>query len=215
VEGYALESYPGPVYEDGIQAIIEALDSSPSPPTLICIGPLTNIAEVIQRSPGVVSRTRLVGMHGSFRRNYDGAEGAVAEYNVMHDVDAARAVFQAPWRDIAITPLDTCGEARLRGAHYAEIAQSRDPLLQAVIENYRIWLEGKPDNGSSSILFDTVAVHLAYSTEFLDMKSVRFQITDDGFTVEDSQGIPAHAALDWSDLAGFENDLKQRLTGDA
>lgn len=210
VEGYRLESYPGPLQRDGVRAIIEAVEASPQPLTLVCIGPLTNIAEALRRAPHIAARTRFVGMHGSIRRGVDGAEGAVVEYNVAQDIAACRAVFAAPWLGIALAPLDTCGRIRLRGARYAAIAESPDPLPRAVVENYRIWRGGDPAT-ESSVLFDTEAVHLAYSTRWLDMRHMSLSVTDEGFTVEDPQGAPAKVAMEWLDQDAFEEDLVRRL----
>lgn len=212
VDGYELDSYPGTLHRNGVQAIIETIETSPLPVSLISIGPVPNIAEVVHRAPHVVPRARFVGMHGSIRRHHDAGEGPIAEYNVAQDVNACQTVFAAPWLDMTITPLDTCGQIRLRGPKYAAITASRDPLTQAVIQNYRIWLNGKRD-AESSILFDTVAVHLAYSTEFLEMKRMCLRVTDGGFTVEDDQGTPVNVALNWTNLAGFEDMLVARLTG--
>lgn len=212
VDGYKLDSYPGTLHRDGVQAIIATIETSPVPISLICIGPLSNIAGVLHQAPHIAPKARFVGMHGSIYLHHDGGKGAIAEYNVKQDVKACQAVFRAPWLDMTITPLDTCGKIRLRGPKYAAITGSRDPLMQAVIENYRIWLNGKPDV-ESSILFDTVAVHLAYSTEFLDMKKMRLRVTDDGFTVPDNQGNPGNVAFDWTNLGGFEDALVGRLTG--
>jgi inosine-uridine nucleoside N-ribohydrolase len=216
VEGYGLDAYPGTLHHDGVGAMIAVIEESARPVTLVCIGPLTNLAEALRRAPHIAARTRFVGMQGSIRRGVDGAEGAVAEYNVAQDVAAFRAVLAAPWRGMALAPLDTCGRIRLRGARYAAIAESPDSLLRAVIENYRVWRGGAPAD-ESSVLFDTLAVHLAYSTEFLEMRRMRLRVTDDGFTVEDREGAAANVAeadvaMEWKDLAAFEEDLVRRLT---
>jgi inosine-uridine nucleoside N-ribohydrolase len=145
VDTYELESYPGTLHQDGVNAIIETIENSPVPVSLVCIGPVPNIAEVLCRAPHVAPKTRFVGMHGSISAHHDGREGAIAEYNVKQDIPACQAVFEAPWLDMTITPLDTCGRVRLRGPRYAAVTESRDPLMRAVIENYRIWLNGKPD----------------------------------------------------------------------
>lgn len=211
VEGYDLAAYPGTLHRDGVGAIIEIIEQSPEPVTLICIGPMPNIREALRRAPGIAAKTRFIGMHGSIRKHHDNANGAVAEYNVQQDIKACQAVFTAPWLDLAITPLDTCGRVRLRGPKYQAIVDSQDPLLRAVIENYRIWLNGKPDL-ESSILFDTVAVHLAYSTEFLAMEEMGIRVTDEGYMVPDNACRRIHVALDWLDLDGYETNLVNRLT---
>ncbi|MFO7870170.1 MAG: nucleoside hydrolase [Kiritimatiellia bacterium] len=212
VADYELESYPGTLHHDGVKAIIDTIETSRVPVSLVCIGPVTNIAEVLRKAPHVAPKTRFVGMYGSIRKHHEDKDGPIAEYNVKQDVKACQAVFEAPWLDMTITPLDTCGQIRLRGSKYAAITRSRGPLLRAVIENYRVWLNGKPDVGSS-ILFDTVAVHLAYSTKFLEMQKMGIKVTDDGFTVQNDDSNMVNVALNWTDLEGYENYLVQRLLG--
>lgn len=58
-----------------------------------------------------------------------------------------------------------------------------------------------------------MAVHLVYSSEFLDLRPLRLRVTDDGFTVPDGRGAPAEVALDWTDRGGFEARLIARLAG--
>jgi inosine-uridine nucleoside N-ribohydrolase len=82
VEGYRLSSYPGPVHEDGVGAIVDTIMRSPGPITLICIGPVPNIAAALVREPAIARRARFVGMHGSIRRGYGGSTEVSAEYNV-------------------------------------------------------------------------------------------------------------------------------------
>jgi hypothetical protein len=49
------------------------------------------------------------------------------------------------------------------------------------------------------------------------MRRMRLRVTDDGFTVEDREGAAANVAeadvaMEWKDLAAFEEDLVRRLT---
>ena len=212
VEDYSLDSYPGTVCRDGVDAIIKTIEKTPGTISLICIGPMPNIAEALRRAPHIAKKTRFVAMQGSMHKDSDGKAGPVAECNIVCAIKAAQEVYKGSWIDMTITPLDTCGIVRLRGEKYAAITQCRDPLVQAVIENYRIWLKGKPDS-ESSILYDTVGIHLAYSTEFLKMKKMRLKVTDEGFTVPDEKGVPVNVAIEWTNLDGFENELVRRLVG--
>lgn len=213
VADYALESYPGKVYQDGVQALIDTILGSAEPVTLICIGPVPNIAAALRREPRIAANCRFVGMHGSLRRHHDGGQGPIAEYNVVTDVPACQQVFCAPWIDMTITLLDTCGQVRLQGAKYQAVCDSPDPLTRAVIENYHIWLQGKPDGGRSSILFDTVAIHLASSTQYLTMETMGIRVTDEGYTVNDPTARPVKCAVEWDDLDAYEDFLVNRLTG--
>jgi inosine-uridine nucleoside N-ribohydrolase len=213
VEQYDLTRYPGTVYYDGVEALIQTIMASAEPITLVCIGPMPNIKDALEREPRIAARARFVGMHGNFRRTHHESGEIIAESNVKHDVAAAQRVFTTTWLDPTITPLDTCAQVRLRGDKYAKIARCTDPLARAVIENYRLWLQGKPDT-ESSILFDTVAVYLAFADNLLDMRRMDVRVDDAGRTVEDPQARPFNVALDWKDLAAFEDLLVERLTQD-
>lgn len=214
VESYELERYPGTVHADGVGAMVETILGSPEPVTVISIGPLPNVASALQREPRIAPKARFVGMHGSIRRQLAGEPGAVAEYNVVQAVGACQAVFAAPWISRTITPLDTCGVVQLLGKRYQRLCRCSDPLMQAVMKNYWLWAAAHPpfDPGrSSSILFDTVAVHLAYSTQFLSMQRQGIRVTDDGYTVIDPQAAAVHVAMDWVDLEGYCDFLVERL----
>ncbi len=132
-------------------------------------------------------------MLGGVRKGYGGSRIVMPEYNVKQDIDACRQVFAAPW-DITITPLDTCGLVVLKGELYQRVKNCSDPLIQAVIENYRIWLKrglfriNKAFKSKSSVLFDTVAIYLAISEDWVKIESLPLQVTDAGITKIDPNG---------------------------
>jgi inosine-uridine nucleoside N-ribohydrolase len=218
IKNYDLKSYPGKVHTDGVQAMIDLIMKSPKPITLIAIGPLPNIAEALKREPRIAERARFVGMHGSVRVGYGGSSSPAAEWNVKADPKSCRAVFTAPW-DMTITPLDTCGLVHLRGEKYAHVRDSKDPIANAVIENYRAWANSANDknlaklpDSASSTLFDTVAVYLAFSQSYCEMEDFKLTVTDDGFTRIDQSGKNIHTAAKWKNMSAFEDLLVSRLT---
>lgn len=216
VKDYDLARYPGTVHRDGVGAIIQTILESPEPITLICIGPVPNIQAALEREPKIATRARFIGMHGSVRKGYGGKPKPDAEWNVVANPAACRKAFTAAW-PMTITPLDTCGLVRLRGEKYRKVAQCKDPLVQALIQNYRIWRRAQdpqaPDEvDASSVLFDTVAVYLAISTELVRIERIPLVVTDKGFTVPDPKGKPIDCAIEWKDLGAFEDFLVERLT---
>ncbi len=135
------------------------------------------------------------------------------------DPQACRASFAAPW-DVTITPLDTCGIVKLEGAKYQAVRDCDDPLIQAVLENYRVWAENAPPWAqgldpavASTVLFDTVAIYLAFSEELLVMERLGVRVTDQGYTLVDDDARPINCAMGWHDLPAFEDFLVRRLTG--
>jgi inosine-uridine nucleoside N-ribohydrolase len=86
------------------------------------------------------------------------------------------------------------------------------------MENYRVWLKNREDHldqfeTQSTVLFDTVAVYLAFSEELLTMKKLSVSITDDGYTVINNKAKLVNCAVEWKDLSAFEDLLVERLTG--
>jgi inosine-uridine nucleoside N-ribohydrolase len=215
VEGYDLAGYPGRVHQDGVGALVETVMKSPEPVTVIAIGPLTTVAAALEREPGIAARARFVGMHGSVRLGYEGKAEISAEYNVKHDAPACRRAFAARWEK-TITPVDTCGLVRLRGGKYRAVAESPDPLVRLVIENFEVWKRcggWVREPGVSSVLYDCVAVYLAFAEDLLRMEALGLRVTDDGFTREDPAGPQVNCALAWKDLAAFEDLIVARLIG--
>lgn len=221
IKGYELAKYPGKVHEDGIGAFIDLVRNSPETLTLIAIGPVPNIAKALERAPDIASKLRFVGMHGSFRLGYGGSKKPAAEANVAVAPAALRTVLGAPWKDVLLTPLDTCGLVSLKGDAYQRIwSSTQDPLLRALIENYCIfaprvrWMHCDWFATASTTLFDSVAVYLAYDESLVNIETLRFDISDDGYTrLEDKGPFCARVATSWKDQAAFERHLAQRLLG--
>lgn len=216
LDGYALADYPGTIHEDGVGAMIEMLMAAPEPITLLCIGPVPNISAALAREPRIMEKARIVGMFGSVRVGYDGRNEADPEYNVYAAAEACRQMFAA-FPQVTITPLDTCGLVRLDGANYQKILACPDPLIQALIENNHIWAENVTwtyvdTSKQSSVLFDTVAVYLAFAEELLKMETLGIEVTDDGFTRINDKAKAIRVATEWHDLPAFTEFLVERLT---
>jgi inosine-uridine nucleoside N-ribohydrolase len=217
VKDYDLDSYPGKVHRDGVQAIIDTIMRSRESITVISIGPMPNVAAALQREPGIADRARLVGMYGSVRKGYGGSKDPSAEWNVKADAKACQRAMTTPW-EITITPLDTCGLVTVEGDRYQRLRNSKDPVASAIVENYRIWSKANKQGPEvaeqrSSVLFDTVAVYLAFSQRLCEMEQLGIRVTDDGFTRIDDQAKKMSVATEWKSLDGFRDLLVMRLTG--
>ena len=220
VDDYDLDQYPGKVHTDGVGAIVDMIMNSTEKFTLLCLGPLPNIAAALIREPEIANRVRFVGMFGSIYKGYMGAPDPISTFNIGRYSYSAQHVFTAPW-EMTVTPTDTCSVVRLLGEKYQKVLDCEDPLVQALIENYRIWKQSDELNDfyknldpdvESSILFDTVAVYLAFSEELLGMEKLGLRVTPDGFTRVDESAKSINCALEWRDLEAFEDFLVDRLT---
>jgi inosine-uridine nucleoside N-ribohydrolase len=218
IAGYDLAKYPGRVYPDGISALVDVVEKSPLPVTVIAIGPMHSLALALKRAPDIAAKCRLVGMYGSFDVGYGGGPPS-AETNVRVDPSALRVALSAPWRDVLLTPLDTCGSVSLGGERYHALwSATGDPMLRSLIESYCIfaprqtWMKCDYFATRSTTLFDCVAVYLAYSEELVETETITFDITDDGFTRRSATGaFRARVAIRWKNRDGFEAQLAGRL----
>ena len=217
VTDYDLKKYPGTVHTNGVQALIDTIMKSPQPVTLICIGPVPNIAEALKREPRIAKKARFVGMYGSVRVGYDGMKHPAPEWNVKCNPKACQAVFTAPW-DMTITPLDTCGIVTLTGEKYSHVRESQARIAADIIANYRVWAAADPKlpadmpTTRSSTLFDAVAIYLAIRQDLCVMEKLRLRVNDDGFTVIDPRAKEINVATSWKDLGAFEDWMVERLT---
>jgi len=220
VQDYDLASYPGTVYDDGVGAMIDMIDAAHEagePITLITIGPLENIQEALIRDPQMSSKTaKYVGMVGSVRVGYGGSPEISRECNAGK-VIGTKLTFAAGWPEMVITPIDSCGRVQLKGRKYQKVADCQTPMIRDLMENYRIWLahSGRTDwpVQASSILFDTVAIYLAWTDELLEMEQLPIWIDDEGYTrIDERRGRIINVATGWKDYEAFEDLLVERLT---
>lgn len=216
--GYDLAKYPGHVDADGIAGLIRCVMQSPEPLTIISTSGVPSLAAALSREPRLAPQCRFVGMFGSIDRGYGENSPPVAEWNVKVAPAALRQVLAAPWRDVLITPLDTCGVVSIAGEDYHAIwSATGDPVLRALIENYCIfaprvtWMRCDFFTTHSTTLFDCVAVYLATSEALVTTETLKLRITDDGWMRRDPAGLRVRVALHWKDRAAFEHQLAQRL----
>ncbi len=217
VKDFDLSKYPGKIYPDGVQAMIDTIMNSPEPITLIAIGPLPNVAAALEHEPNIAKKARFVGMHGSIRWSFNDKSKPQKEYNVVSFIKASQAVFTADW-DMTITPLDTCGKVLLHGDKYRKVRDCNSPITRAIIENYRVWAKSGNTYGAqvgtrSTTLFDTVAIYLAMKRDFVEMEKLGIRVTDDGYTAIDGKAKKVNCATSWKNLGAYEDFLVERLTG--
>ena len=123
--------------EDAVGALLQALEDSPTPVTVVAIGPLTNIARALQAAPQLGNRiAEIVLMGGSTER---GNHTPAAEYNIYADPEAADVVFSAGL-PVRMFGLNVCRQVLLAREHVDAVhawPQPRARWLAGHLEAYQ------------------------------------------------------------------------------
>lgn len=120
----------------GPAAIIRHAAARPGEITLVCTGPLTNLAIALNVEPELPNLLkRVVLMGGAYQ--VPGNTTKWAEYNIFCDPEAAAQVFETPFPDIIAIGLDVTHQCKLPNDIWHAIEEQADPvarLFRAVLE---------------------------------------------------------------------------------
>lgn len=125
--------------DHAVDLIISLIRQYPREITLLCIGPMTNIALAIRKDPSIIPLIkRVVSMAGSF--HFPGNATPSAEYNVFCDPHAYDVVLRAGF-DLTIVPLDVTYQCIFQPAHMARINQADDSVRKFIDDSTRFYME--------------------------------------------------------------------------
>jgi amidohydrolase len=170
---------PGPteqlVKEDASEFLYRQLKAHPGELTLLAVGPLTNIAELLTRHPDCKPWIkRIVIMGGSVRVGYDHKSKPEPEWNIVCDIKAAQVVFAAGV-PLVVAPLDATSNVPLGPEDRQRIFAAGTPLAKLEVL-YKLWGKKTP------VLFDPVAASLCFTERYCTMEELRLQVDDKGLT---------------------------------
>ncbi len=115
---------------------------------LHCLGPLTNLALLLDRAPQAAARLhRVIAMGGAVHE--PGNMGPKAEFNFAHDPEALDLVLKAGL-DLTLVPLDVTRRVRADAAWLARLARSPRPRAQAVAALVAAYFDATPGAGPES-----------------------------------------------------------------
>jgi len=108
------------VATSAVDYMIEKTREFPGEVTICAVGPLTNLARVLERDPAIVARVRQVVVMGG-AVYVPGNVSPAAEANFWNDPHAADAVLGARW-PLVLAPLDSTMPVVLTHAYFADLA---------------------------------------------------------------------------------------------
>jgi pyrimidine-specific ribonucleoside hydrolase len=121
--------------------MIDILQNSDEPITIVAVGPLTNIAEVIQKDPTITTNIKevyimggAVNIEGNVGQSGVGIQNKYAEWNIYIDPNAANIVLNAGVPTILV-PLDATGDVPVTRNFYKALEKSLNTPSSNLIYN--------------------------------------------------------------------------------
>jgi inosine-uridine nucleoside N-ribohydrolase len=184
-----------PVAAPAADFLADAIRRNPGEVTLVAVGPLQNIGDLVSKHPDVVRLVkRVVLMSGSIGPNAWSA-APVAEWNVKLAIPEAQRVYAAAW-PLTIVPLDSTTYVRLEDAERDALRKAGTPLAHALEALLRLWADGP---SSRMTLHDQLAVAEAQEPGryFGRCEAMPIRVDAEGYTrVDRSGGRPVSVCLD-------------------
>lgn len=179
VGGARLEPSPRTAEElRGPAAMIHYASQYPNELTLVCLGPLTNLAIALNVEPNLTRMVdKVVIMGGAFWTAGNVRPAKVAEFNLFVDPEAAAQVFAADWPSIWAVGLDVTHRAPLDAGVWAAIESAQSPAGRLVTDLYRSRVE-QPDSGTPYI-HDAMAVAAALDPDLIGWQDHAVAIATD------------------------------------
>lgn len=205
----------------GAQLIADMIMTNPGEMTLVALGPLTNVALAVSLEPRIAENVKQVVLMGG-AADASGNASATAEANIRNDPEAAKIVFEAPWkvtmvgldvtRKTIMTP-EYIDELCAAGNRYTDFIGRIVPHYMDFYHNY-VAMRGFFVHDSSAIayvvdptLFETRAMYVAVETH----SPVNFGLTAADWRPRSDQQPNVNVCVD-VDSERFLALYRQRLT---
>jgi purine nucleosidase len=179
---------------DAAGFILEEIKKYPGEITLVAIGPLMNVGEVIDRDAAMFRKLkRVVIMGGSVRRGYGefGYNETVPpspEWNILNDVKSAQKLFAAGV-PLYVMPLDST-QLKLDEVKRAFLFTRGTPVTDQLAILYHMWAQETPT------LFDPMAMAFVLKPELCPMTALHIRVDEKGFTREEPGAANTQVCLD-------------------
>jgi inosine-uridine nucleoside N-ribohydrolase len=166
-----------PGKQSAVELMYEKLKARPGEITIVAIGPLTNVAQLLKDHPEAKSLVkRIVFLGGSLEVGYDGKPPAVAEWNVRQDLAAVRTVFESGV-PLLVVPLDATTGMDISESQRQKLFAAGTPLASQLANLLELCEQER------ATLFDPAAVAVATDEAWGTRNSLQITIADDGRTI--------------------------------
>ncbi len=168
--GYATLPAPKqkPVRQHSVDFLIEKILAAPGEITLVCIGPLSNVAVALRKEPRIIAAVKeAIIMGGAIR--HQGNTTPLAEFNVYVDPHAAHMVFHSGM-PITLVPLDVTYQCALRPADVQRLRKINSPITEFIADSTRFYMEyhDQYQKIEGCIINDPLALALTFAPALCD-----------------------------------------------
>jgi len=205
--------------EPGVALLARLIGESPRPVTVVAIGPLTDIAMLVDEYPHTARKVERFVIMGGGTRDVLGNITPAAEFNIWFDPDAAARVF-AFGVPITMVGLNATHQALVGRSHLTRLFESDGRIAQTVghlLDGYR---DGEGGRADAFPQHDALAVAAVIDPEVITTMPAFVDVEDrgrltSGMTVVDVSGRLGEPNCEVAmevDVARFRDLLDSRLS---
>jgi purine nucleosidase len=175
-QGIGYAKLPAPLRQPKVQKgsdfLIEKIMSAPGEITLVCIGPLTNVAMAIRQEPRIVENVKEIFIMGGAIR-HEGNTTPLAEFNTFVDPHAAHIVFHSGM-PITLTPLDVTYQCIFTKQDLARLLKIDSPITKFIADATRFYMEFHDEYQSidGCVINDPLTLALTFMPELCDYQNL-------------------------------------------
>jgi len=157
---------------------VQLLENTKSKVTFICVGPLTNMAYLLQQRPDLAGRIETIVIMGG-ALNVRGNISPFAEFNTWVDPEAARIVFDSNIEKV-LAPLDVTTAVALTMDEMRSAFDARSSFADYVLGATEGWVEAMNVLGGRSIFnpHDPIALAWLVNPELFEARRMQILVEE-------------------------------------
>lgn len=167
--------------------IIQQLKQYPNEITVLALGPLTNLANIIRQDKEILKKAKQIIIMGGAAKVH-GNCSPVAEYNFWVDPHAASIFFEEDYDNVVLVPLDVTYSILLTPNIREMIKQLDHPLADYVDKITRFYVDfhWKQERTLGCIINDPLTVAYLLKPDILELTPAKVRIETEGLCLGQS-----------------------------
>ncbi|MFO7933771.1 MAG: nucleoside hydrolase, partial [Bacteroidales bacterium] len=177
-----------PEKEHAAGFMIRMLNQYPGEVILCTVGPVDNIAAMLEKDPDILKKAKtVVSMLGSIEKGYGGGDPS-AEWNVRGNIRAAKMLLQSG-ANLTLAPLDVTDHVILGDDYLTAVAMRNTPLTDALGSLYALWYR-HADWAVTPKMFDGAALGMVLWPDLFTTRKAFVYVDEQGYTRVDENREP-------------------------